>query len=259
MAGSMRWRTRKPPSRHQPCVNPVSSRSLWGSAKKIWQETAKTPGSAKPSRSGARKPGATRMSLFSSTTTLFAAARMPALEPPPKPRFAGSATTLTRGNAAVTYSALPSVEPLSTTTISLSGLPARASITEGRYFSRRSLPFQLGITTEAADGTGFTWPESAGAVPARLAPQMRPARSTKASVTAAMAIRNGETSSSRTRFSTAISDSRPHTDLPAQLDPSRRTDVLQLLFQPVSPRRAPDKLRFQLGHYRSQEGRVGQE
>ena len=40
-------------------------------------------------------------------------------------------------------------EPLSTTTISLPGLPASASTTEGRYFASRSLPFQLGITTDA--------------------------------------------------------------------------------------------------------------
>ena len=219
MAGSMRWRTRKLPSRHQPCVRPVSSRTLWGSMKKIWQETAKTAASAKPSRSGARKSGATRMSLLSSTTIPFAAARMPAFDPPPKPRLAGSAITLTRGNAAARYDTLPSVEPLSTTTISLAGLPASASTTEGRYFSRRSLPFQLGITTEAAAGTGFAWLKSGAAAVVCLAPKMRHARSTTASAMAARAISNGETSSSgsgsRTRFNRAISDGRPHTDLPA--------------------------------------------
>ena len=53
----MRWRTRRPPSCHQPWVSPVSSRTRAGSLKKIWQETAKTSGSPKPSSSGARKPG----------------------------------------------------------------------------------------------------------------------------------------------------------------------------------------------------------
>jgi len=47
-----------------------------------------TWGSRKPSSKGARKPGATRMSLLSSTTMSFRAARKPALEPPPKPRCA---------------------------------------------------------------------------------------------------------------------------------------------------------------------------
>ncbi len=52
-----RWRTRSAPSCHQPWVRPVSSRAFAGSLKKIWQETAKTAGSAKPSSSGARKSG----------------------------------------------------------------------------------------------------------------------------------------------------------------------------------------------------------
>jgi len=86
--------------------------TLFGSAKKIWQATEKTWGSRKPSSKGARKPGSTRMSLLSSTTMSFRAARKPALEPPPKPRLRGSASSVTCGNAARTNSALPSVEPL---------------------------------------------------------------------------------------------------------------------------------------------------
>jgi hypothetical protein len=122
--------------RRHPATSPASGRSLraacCGSLKKIWQETANTCGSAKPSSSGARKSGSTRMSLFSSTTMSFFAARNPAFEPPPKPRFRSSASSFTCGNAARTNSALPSVDPLSTTTISLAGLPASAATTEGR-------------------------------------------------------------------------------------------------------------------------------
>src|ERR1035438_10138398 len=145
----MRCRTRRPPSCHQPWVRPVSSRSLSGSVKKIWQETAKTAASPKPSSRGARKSGATRMSLFSRTTMSFLAARKPALEPPPNPRFLGRARTATSGKVSRRKSALPSVDPLSTTRIWLSGLPASALRMLGRYLARRSFPFQFGMTTVA--------------------------------------------------------------------------------------------------------------
>src|ERR1019366_2150544 len=145
----MRWRTRRLPSCHQPWVRPVSSRRLVGSVKKIWQETAKTSGSLKPSSRGARKSGATRMSLFSSTTMSFRAARKPALEPPPKPRFWGRGRTVISGKFARRKSALPSVEPLSTTRIWLAELPASAVRMLGMYLASRSFPFQLGMTTVA--------------------------------------------------------------------------------------------------------------
>src|ERR1022692_3409984 len=82
----MRWRTRRPPSCHQPCVSPVSSRSLAGSVKKIWPATANTSASLKPSSRGARKSGATRMSLFSSTTISFLGAANAGFAAPAKPR-----------------------------------------------------------------------------------------------------------------------------------------------------------------------------
>ena len=85
----------------------------------------------------------------------FFAARKPAFDPPPKPRFSGSARHATpSGNASRTNSALPSVEPLSTTMTSLPGCRDIAATTEGRYFSSRSRPFQFGITTEALDVFG---------------------------------------------------------------------------------------------------------
>ena len=149
--GRSRWRTRRPPSCHQPCVRPVSSRSFAGSLKKIWQETAKTCASAKPSSSGARKSGSTRMSLLSSTTIRSSRRGIPRSIRRRSPDSSVERHQLHFAeSAARTNSALPSVEPLSTTTISLPGLPASASTTDGRYFSSKSLPFQLGITTEAA-------------------------------------------------------------------------------------------------------------
>jgi len=203
----MRWRTRSPPSCHQACVSPVSSRSFFGSLKKIWQETAKTCGSAKPASSGARKSSATRMSLFSSTTMSFDAARNPAFDPPPNPRFFSSGTSFTCGNAVRTNSALPSLEPLSTTTISLAGLAASAPTTEGRYLARRSLPFQLGITTEAALDRGTSAFE-----PGALRPKSFHKRSATAKTTKLTAISRGEIRSSgrarSKRFKKAMSACR---------------------------------------------------
>src|ERR1017187_8695579 len=245
MAGSMRWRTRSAPSCHQLCVRPVSSRTLAGSLKKIWQETEKTSGEVKPSRSGARKPASTRMSLFSRTTISFEAARKPALEPPPKPRLAGSARSLTCGNAERTNPALPSVEPLSTTTISLAGLAASAATTEGRNFARRSLPFQVGMTTEAQAGgavfagaaRGPRADEGVGP-PVRAGTSLR-SRSVTASAKALMNTRNGESRSSgserRKRFRSGMSTGGhggAEADFAAQLHPARGTEERDLLGEP---------------------------
>ena len=126
-SASMRCRTRSAPSCHQPCVRPVSSRSLSGSLKKIWQETANTSGSRKPSSSGARKSGVHPhvavqqhhdVVLRRAEAGIRAAAEAQIRSAAPAPSPAG--------NAARRNSALPSVDPLSTTTISFSGLPASA-------------------------------------------------------------------------------------------------------------------------------------
>ena len=99
----------QPPSSHQPCVSPVSTRFFAGSERKIWHATANTFSSVKPSSSGCRNPGSTRISLFSKTTMSLRAARKPALDPPPNPRFLGRPSNRTCGNAFWRYSALPSV------------------------------------------------------------------------------------------------------------------------------------------------------
>ena len=168
------------------------------------------------------------MSLFSSTTMSFLAARKPALEPPPKPRFAGSARTCTAGKLARRKSALPSVEPLSTTRISLPGLPARAVQIRRMYFSRRSRPFQLGITTVAAELAARRGGGKAGAERRRKTwAQTRPRK--------LIATRNGESrsrgSARRRRFSRAMSERGAEAYLAAQLDPPRGAHQVELLFQ----------------------------
>src|ERR1017187_859402 len=240
----MRWRTRRPPSRHQPWARPVSSRSLFGSAKKISQETAKTSGSRKPSSSGARKSGATRMSLFSRTTTSFLAARKPAWEPPPKPGFCDRARTVTSGKVSRRKSALPSADPLSTTRIWLAGLPASAVRTLGMYLARRSFPFQFGMTTVAqalmptlacdtvsGPRTGVerrlhtagtsTCATSAGG---RILPPRRVKSCIKHRARKLIAMRNGESTSSGSarmrRFRNAMSERGSEAYLAPQLHPS---------------------------------------
>src|ERR1017187_3553151 len=100
-------------------------------------------------------------------------------------------------------SALPSVEPLSTTTISLAGLAASAATTEGRNFASRSLPFQVGMTTEAA-APAAGWLAAAAARGANLR-----SRSVTASARTLMNTRNGESRSSgserRKRFRSGMS------------------------------------------------------
>src|SRR5579864_1730467 len=71
---------------------------------------------------------------------------MPALAPPANPRLAVSATRCTSGKLARTSSAVPSVEPLSTT-MTRAGWVCAAS--EARHAPRKWAPFQLGITTAA--------------------------------------------------------------------------------------------------------------
>src|ERR1039457_4062061 len=216
----MRWRTRRPPSCHQPWVRPVSSRSLAGSVKKIWQETAKSSGSRKPSSSGARKSGATRMSLFSRTTMSFLAARKPALEPPPKPRFCGRARTVTSGKGSRRKSALPSVDPLSTTRIWLAGLPASAVRTLGMYLARRSFPFQLGMTTVAQ----ALLPAAAALMPTLALLPRRVKSCTKHRARKLIAMRNGESTSSGSarmrRFRKAMSECGSEAYFAPQLHPS---------------------------------------
>src|ERR1019366_6265382 len=77
-------------------------------------------------------------------------------------------------------------EPLSTTTTSLPATRSAAATTDGRYFSRRSRPFQLGITTAAEDASGGV------SVFSLRRGSKRTTRSTKARLIAANSSRSGE-------------------------------------------------------------------
>src|SRR5579871_3787042 len=159
----------------------------------------------------------------------FRACWNPRLEPPPKPRFSDSGMTFTDGNTVRTKSALPSAEPLSTTITSFSGFPEAAATTEPRYLSSRSFPFQFGITIEAAPGR---------ARPDTAAARRRPNRSDSHNAARAIAIKNGDRSSSgsarRARFKKAMSAARligTKPDRAAQPHPTRRPVPVQMLLQ----------------------------
>src|SRR3954447_12174329 len=126
-------------------------------------------------------------------------------------------------------SALPSVEPLSTTRISLRPI---ASMMDGRYFSSRSLPFQFGITTDARVRSGAV--DGARSRP----PNNFQARSTMASATAETNRSRGdrriEGSALRNRFRNAMSlegQDRAESDFAAELHPPRLADQRELMRQ----------------------------
>ena len=93
-----------------------------------------------------------------------------------------------------TKSALPSVEPLSTTMISFVRIAGQRGFEiEGRYCSSRSRPFQLGITTLAACARGR--PDVAGAL--ARAEQHARADPSSASATARQQQHSGESNQQR--------------------------------------------------------------
>ncbi len=180
----------------------------------------------------------------------FLAARNPAFDPPPNPRFRSSASTRTPGNCSRRNSALPSSEPLSTTMISFSGLPASASTTEGRYFARRSRPFQFGNHDAGRERLAGRSSRSAGGF-------VRSDASKSAAPIATMATssRNGETISSgsdlisrqrmvRKRLSLRLGSSGPTPNLrPSLIQREARTcsigrELFTLGFDALGPQRA---------------------
>ena len=85
------------------------------------------------------------MSLLSSATYSPRARPIPAFTAPAKPWFSASASTSASGCEARTCSAVPSVEPLSTTSTSKSR--KRCSRREASAASSSSRPFQVGTIT----------------------------------------------------------------------------------------------------------------
>src|SRR5258706_9076658 len=118
------------------------------------------------------------------------------------------------------------MDPLSTTTISFAGFPASAATTLGRYFSSRSRPFQLGITTLTASVRGAF--DAASGRRVRNGCAMTSARKLAAS-------RKGESTSKGSarnrRFRNAMSDDGPQPDLTSELYPARDPHQRELLFQ----------------------------
>src|SRR5215211_2489379 len=72
------------------------------------------------------------------------------------PRFSPSGTTFTPGKCSSTKLLDPSVEPLSTRTVSKS--PKDCSCREPRQSPRNRSPFQFGMTTVTRGGTASGWP-----------------------------------------------------------------------------------------------------
>src|SRR5262249_22924256 len=107
---------------------------------------------------------------------------------------------------------------------------------EGRYFSSRSRPFQLGITTDADRG-----PETAVArfgEACTLRANSFQNVSVRRSAIALIATRNGDRISNgkarRTRFRRAMSRERQsgtQSDFPAQLHPTGGVEHCELFFQ----------------------------
>src|SRR5579884_2085453 len=126
----------------------------------IRQAATPSPGSRRnASTSAPSAPGSGYESSSSNTRISPRAARSPALRPS-IPTFAGSANTRTSGNRARTIPALPSVEPLSTTTISpraKSPSPRRDDTSRHTCSSVRSRSlrrFQLRTTAESSGSPG---------------------------------------------------------------------------------------------------------
>ena len=111
-----------------------------------------TAGSANGVRSFSTKSGAQTASLLTRTITSgFGAAAAPRFTARPKPRFSSLWTTVTRGKRVASSSAVPSLDALSTTTISTgtvwSSMLASASASRSRAFS-------VGMTTTARTRQG---------------------------------------------------------------------------------------------------------
>ena len=79
------------------CVRPVSSRSFAGSLKNIWQETAKTSSSVKPSSRGCKEAGLDAHIAVEKHDDVVLRGAEAAFEPPPKPKFVCSQYAHMRG------------------------------------------------------------------------------------------------------------------------------------------------------------------
>src|SRR5947199_114724 len=100
----------------------------------------------------ASAPGSTRASGFRNTSTSPRATSAPRFAPAAKPRLAPVSTSRTCGWRAQAAPALPSLEALSTSTISGAGTPPAARL--ARHASRAWPAFQLTMMTETVTRAG---------------------------------------------------------------------------------------------------------
>ena len=131
----------------QRSVSPVASITSRSSKRSIFAAADAAPGSdSSPATSSPRKSGCSSTSLLTSATMSPRARSMPRLIAAANPRFSGSATSVTAGQRVRQCSAVPSLEPLSTTITSSGASDWRSSDTSATSSSAR--PFQVGMTTE---------------------------------------------------------------------------------------------------------------
>src|SRR5215469_3793639 len=101
------------------------------------------------SNSKAESPGTLSSSRFHTQSCPFSSAAYfnPAAQPPAAPRFFGMRSTVTSGYRPSSISTVPSVDPLSTTMISLSGVVClnSASICLGRTLTALNVVVMLAI------------------------------------------------------------------------------------------------------------------
>src|SRR5919109_2652035 len=100
--------------------------------------------SAAPTSSSSH-PGSVSVSLFRSATSSASEDRIPAFTAALKPRFSGRGSTRTSGKSRLAIASEPSVEPLSTRTVSKSSNDWGRR--DPRHVQRNLSPFQLGTTT----------------------------------------------------------------------------------------------------------------
>src|SRR3989442_146067 len=115
----------------------------------------------------ASAPGSRRAWVFRNTSTSRRATSAPRFAPAAKPRLAPASTRRTCGWRAEAAAALPSLEALSTSTISSAGTPPAARL--ARHASRAWPAFQLTMMTETVTRAGERRPAPARSPSSRRA------------------------------------------------------------------------------------------
>ena len=138
----------QPPSSHQPCVRPVSSRSLLGSLKKIWQETAKTFAIGEAFEQRREEVGRHAHVAVEQHDDVVPGCAEAGVRAAAEAEIRGQRQHLHRGKClAHELGAAVGRAVVDHDDLRSPDCRESASMTEGRYRSSRSRPFQLGMTT----------------------------------------------------------------------------------------------------------------